>query len=66
VPQHPLQQPCGGVRRFLREEYPPFAFDTVAPDCGDYPPVRTGFAPELEHRTRLTVGFRIILAIPPS
>ncbi len=49
---------------FLREEYPPFAFDAVAPDRGDYPPVRTGFAPEFEDRNRLTVGFRIILAIP--
>jgi hypothetical protein len=49
---------------FLREEYPPFVFDTVAPDPGNYPAVRTGFAPELEDRNRLTVGFRIILAIP--
>jgi Domain of unknown function (DUF4389) len=49
---------------FLREEYPPFVFDTVAPDPGNYPPVRTGFTPELEDRNRLTVGFRIILAIP--
>ena len=49
---------------FLREEYPPFAYDTVAADRGDYPPVRTGFAPELEDRNRLTVGFRLILAIP--
>jgi len=49
---------------FLREEYPPFAFDVVAPDPGNYPPVRTGLAPELVDRNRLTVGFRIILAIP--
>jgi Domain of unknown function (DUF4389) len=49
---------------FLREEYPPFAFDVVAPDPDNYPPVRTGFAPELEDRNRLTVGFRIILVIP--
>lgn len=49
---------------FLRKEYPPFAYDTVAPDPGDYPPVRTGFAPELENRNRLTVGFRLILVIP--
>jgi hypothetical protein len=39
---------------FLREEYPPFVFDTVAPDPGNYPPVRTGFAPELDDRNRLT------------
>jgi len=49
---------------FMREEYPPFAFETVAPDPGTYPPVRTGFAPELENRNRLTVAFRIILVIP--
>ena len=49
---------------FLREEYPPFVYDTVAPDPGNYPPVRTGFAPELEDRNRVTVGFRLILAIP--
>lgn len=49
---------------FLREEYPPFVFDPVAPDPGMYPPVRTGFAPELENRNRVTVGLRLILAIP--
>ncbi|HZA79075.1 MAG TPA: DUF4389 domain-containing protein [Acidimicrobiales bacterium] len=50
---------------FLREEYPPFAFETMAPaDPASYPPVRTGFVPELEDRNRLTVGFRIILVIP--
>lgn len=49
---------------FLRDEYPPFAYDTVAPEPGDYPPVRTGFAPELDDRNRVTVGFRLILAIP--
>jgi hypothetical protein len=49
---------------FLREEYPPFVFDPVSPDPGHYPPVRTGFAPELENRNRVTVGFRLILAIP--
>jgi hypothetical protein len=50
---------------FLREEYPPLTFETDAPaDPGSYPPVRTGFGPELENRNRLTVGFRIILVIP--
>jgi Domain of unknown function (DUF4389) len=49
---------------FLREEYPPFAYDVVAPDPGGYPAVQTGFAPELENRNRVTVGFRLILAIP--
>ena len=51
---------------FLREEYPPFVFDTVAPDPGNHPPVRTGFTPELEDRNRLTVGFRVILVIPQA
>jgi hypothetical protein len=50
---------------FLREEYPPFTFETDAPaDPGSYPPVRTGFVPELENRNRLTTAFRIILVIP--
>ena len=49
---------------FLREEYPPFVFETVAGDPGTYPPVRTSFAVELENRNRLTVAFRIILVIP--
>jgi hypothetical protein len=49
---------------FLREEYPPFVFDPVGPDPGHYPPVRTAFTPELENRNRVTVGFRLILAIP--
>jgi hypothetical protein len=49
---------------FLREEYPPFVFDPVSPDPGHYPPVRSGFAPDLENRNRVTVGFRLILAIP--
>ena len=52
---------------FLREEYPPFTFETVAPaDPGSYPPVRTGFVPDLDNRNRLTVGFRIILVIPQA
>ena len=33
-------------------------------DPGDYPPVRTQVAPELEGRNRLTVAFRFILVIP--
>jgi hypothetical protein len=49
---------------FFRDEYPPFAFETVAPDPRTYPAVRTDFAPELENRNRLTVAFRIILVIP--
>jgi hypothetical protein len=52
---------------FLREEYPPLTFETSAPaDPGSYRPVRTGFVPELEDRSRLTVGYRIILVIPQA
>ncbi|HEX6424327.1 MAG TPA: DUF4389 domain-containing protein [Acidimicrobiales bacterium] len=49
---------------FLREEYPPFAFDTTADDPGDYALVRTAFTPAYEDRNRLTVAFRFILVIP--
>jgi hypothetical protein len=49
---------------FLREEYPPFGFATTAADPGDDPRVQVGFVPELEDRNRLTVAFRLILAIP--
>jgi hypothetical protein len=49
---------------FLREEYPPFTFETTPPDPGDYPGVRTNFRPELEDRNRLTTAFRFILVIP--
>ncbi len=49
---------------FLREEYPPFSFETTAADPGDYPAVRTDLAPQLDDRNRLTVAFRFILVIP--
>lgn len=49
---------------FLHEDYPPFAFDTTATDPGDQPRVRTDLAPDLDDRNRLTVAFRLILAIP--
>lgn len=49
---------------FLTEEYPPFTFATTSVDPGDYPRVNVGFVPETEGRNRLTVFFRIILAIP--
>jgi hypothetical protein len=49
---------------FMREEYPPFAFDTVAADPGGDPRVRVDLVPELANRNRLTVAFRIILALP--
>ena len=49
---------------FMREEYPPFAFDTTAPDPGGDARVRLDFVPELANRNRLTCAFRIILVIP--
>jgi hypothetical protein len=49
---------------FMREEYPPFSFETVATDPGDDPGVRTTVVPELENRNRLTTAFRFILVIP--
>jgi hypothetical protein len=49
---------------FMREEYPPFGFDTTASDPGDDPRVRVDVQPELTDRNRLTAFFRIILAIP--
>jgi Domain of unknown function (DUF4389) len=49
---------------FLREEYPPFSFTTTPADPGDDPPVAVDLIPELEGRNRLTVAFRLILAIP--
>jgi hypothetical protein len=49
---------------FLRAEYPPFGFDMTAADPGTDPRVRVDIRPQLEGRNRLTVGFRIILAIP--
>jgi hypothetical protein len=49
---------------FLREDYPPFAFDTTAADPGDYPGVRTDLTPALENRNRLTTFFRLILVFP--
>jgi hypothetical protein len=49
---------------FLEEEYPPFAFEMLSPDPGDYPRIRIDVQSELEDRNRLTVGFRLILAIP--
>ncbi|HET9729310.1 MAG TPA: DUF4389 domain-containing protein [Acidimicrobiia bacterium] len=49
---------------FLREEYPPFAFDMTAHDPGSDPRVRLDFQPQLANRNRATVFFRIILVIP--
>jgi hypothetical protein len=51
---------------FMREEYPPFTFDSSATDPGDDPRVRVDIVPQLENRNRLTVFFRIILVIPQA
>jgi len=51
---------------FLREEYPPFTFETTPADPGSDPRVRVDVQPQpaIQERNRLTVGFRIILVIP--
>lgn len=49
---------------FLKEEYPPFTFATTFADPGDDPRVRVDFVPETEGRNRLTIFFRLLLAIP--
>ena len=49
---------------FMREEYPPFSFDSTATDPGDDPRVRVDVVPQLEGRNRLTAFFRIIMVIP--
>jgi uncharacterized protein DUF4389 len=49
---------------FLREEYPPFAFALTPSDPGGDPRVHVGVGPQLEQRNRMSVGFRLILAIP--
>jgi hypothetical protein len=58
------EQRVGTYAGFLREEYPPFVFSTVATDDGQDPRVRVDVRPELANRNRLTVAFRIILVIP--
>jgi hypothetical protein len=49
---------------FLREEYPPFVFAMASADPGGDSRVRVDVVPQLDGRNRVTVGFRIILAIP--
>ena len=49
---------------FLKEEYPPFTFETTPADPGDDPHVRVDIALQLTNRNRLTTAFRIILVIP--
>jgi hypothetical protein len=54
----------GVYAAFLREEYPPFEFTMTPSDPGTDPRLRVDVVPQLEERNRLTVAFRIILAIP--
>jgi hypothetical protein len=49
---------------FLKEEYPPFTFATTLADPGDDPRIRVNYGSETEGRNRLTIFFRILLAIP--
>jgi hypothetical protein len=49
---------------FLKEEYPPFTFATTVADPGDDARIRVDVRPQLTDRNRLTVFFRLILAIP--
>jgi Domain of unknown function (DUF4389) len=48
---------------WLREPYPPFDFSMTPADPGG-DPIRVELRPQLEDRNRVTVGFRLILAIP--
>jgi hypothetical protein len=49
---------------FSARSKPPFAFATSSPDPGDVARLRVDIRPALANRNRLTVGFRLILAIP--
>jgi hypothetical protein len=49
---------------FLREEYPPFAFDTDFTDPGTDPRTRFDVVAAIEGRSRLTIFFRGLLIIP--
>jgi hypothetical protein len=49
---------------FLREEYPPFAFDTSFADPANDPRVRFDVTPAVDGRNRLTIFFRLFMVIP--
>lgn len=49
---------------FLTPDYPPFGFAATSTDPGDYPATRVDFAEQTEGRNRVTIFFRLILAIP--
>ncbi|MCP3911696.1 MAG: DUF4389 domain-containing protein [Actinomycetia bacterium] len=57
------QARTGAYAGFLHDQYPPFEFSTTAAEPGGNP-VAVSFEPTLENRNRLTVGLRIIWAIP--
>jgi len=57
-------QRVGTYVLFVREEYPPFAFDVVVSDPGDDPRVRVDVVPQLTDRNRLTVFFRSLMVLP--
>ncbi len=48
---------------WLHEPYPPFDFSTTSADPGGHP-VQVDMRPQLADRNRVTVGFRLLLAIP--
>lgn len=48
---------------FMHEKYPPFTFDMSAADPGGTP-ISVELEPQLTDRNRVTVLFRLILAIP--
>ncbi|WP_456696638.1 DUF4389 domain-containing protein [Aeromicrobium sp. P5_D10] len=58
------QTRVGVYSSFLTEDYPPFGFSATFADPGDYSAVRVDFAAETEGRSRVSIFFRIILAIP--
>ncbi|MGA8988434.1 DUF4389 domain-containing protein [Aeromicrobium sp.] len=49
---------------FLQDGYPPFSFSSSLADPGDDPRVRVEFIPAPDHRNRVTIFFRLILALP--
>jgi hypothetical protein len=50
---------------FLHDKFPPFEFTSTPADPGSTP-VQVNLEPTLEGRNRLTVGFRLLLAIPAA
>ncbi len=69
-----IQKPIAMTQRYsasvasymfwLREEYPPFAFDGSFADPGLDPRLRVDVQPEIEGRNRLTIFFRYFMVLP--